>query len=252
MLTHAWRLLSPLGCATVIDSSIPPTKASSLPPSPGRAARSLPPSPGRAARSLPPSPRRAARRRPARRLALALAALCAALLLAACGSGGSSTITVGNENKADNALIKAGESKSSESTPSTETKTATTPTSGPLSKEPTVTSPGGPAPTKLEIKDLIVGKGAEAKNGESVTVNYVGVLFHGGKEFDASWLRKEPFTFELGKPDVIQGWLKGVPGMKVGGRRELVIPAALAYGSKGSGKIPKNEPLVFVIDLLGV
>jgi peptidylprolyl isomerase len=236
MLTHAWRLLSPLGSATVIDSSIPPTKASSLPTSPAR------------------TPTRAARRRPAPRIALAFAALCAGLLLAACGSSGSSTITVGNENKADNALIKAGEtsSKSGESTTSTETKTATTPTSGPLSKEPTVTSPGGAAPKKLEIKDLIVGKGAEAKNGESVTVNYVGVLFHGGKEFDASWLRKEPFTFELGKPGVIQGWLQGVPGMKVGGRRELVIPAALAYGSKGSAKIPKNEPLVFVIDLLGV
>jgi FKBP-type peptidyl-prolyl cis-trans isomerase len=175
------------------------------------------------------------------RAGLTLATLAAAAL-AGCGSGGSSTITVGNENKADNALVSAGRPTST---------TATTPTSGPLATEPKVTPPGGAAPTKLITKDLIVGTGQEAKAGKSVTVNYVGVLFKGGKEFDASWKRKEPFTFTLGQGAVIKGWDQGVAGMKVGGRRELIIPSALAYGAKGSPpSIPANAPLVFVVDLL--
>ncbi len=180
----------------------------------------------------------------------ALAALGAAILIAGCGSsGGSSTITVGNENSADNSLIKSSGSSSSSST----SKTATTPTSGPLSKEPTVTPASGPAPSKLETKDLIAGTGAEAKAGDTVTVNYVGVLYKGGKEFDASWKRHEPFSFTLGKGQVIKGWDQGVAGMKVGGRRELIIPSELAYGKTGSPPtIPPNAPLVFVVDLLGV
>ena len=93
---------------------------------------------------------------------------------------------------------------------------------------------------------------ALAKAGQTVTVNYVGVLFKGGKVFDASWKRNEPFSFPLGKGQVIPGWDQGIPGMKVGGRRELIIPAALAYGAKGSPPtIPPNAPLVFVVDLLG-
>jgi peptidylprolyl isomerase len=185
-----------------------------------------------------------------RRSILAVAALGAAVVIAGCGSGGSSTITVGNENTADNALIKAGEKASSSPTATT---TAKTPTSGPLSKEPKVTPPSGPAPAKLETKELIAGTGAEAKAGDTVTVNYVGVLYKGGKEFNASWETKEPFTFVLGKGQVIKGWDQGIPGMKVGGRRELIIPAALAYGATGSPpKIPANAPLVFVVDLLSV
>ena len=126
-----------------------------------------------------------------------------------------------------------------------------TPTSGPLSKEPHVTPPSGPAPTKLVTKEIIAGTGAEAKSGDAVTVNYVGVLYKTGKVFDASWKRNEPFPFTLGKGQVIPGWEQGVVGMKVGGRRELIIPAALAYGAKGSPPtIPPNEPLVFVVDLL--
>jgi peptidylprolyl isomerase len=180
----------------------------------------------------------------------ALAAIAATLLAAGCGgSGNSSTITVGAEHSADNALVKQSETSS---TKTSEAATAKTPTSGPLSKEPTVTPPSGPAPTKLVVKDLIKGTGAEAKAGQTVTVNYVGALYKGGKVFDASWKRKEPFSFPLGKGQVIAGWDQGVPGMKVGGRRELVIPAALAYGAKGSGStIPPNAPLVFVVDLLG-
>jgi FKBP-type peptidyl-prolyl cis-trans isomerase len=192
------------------------------------------------------------------RTGLILATLGAAVLIAGCGSSGSSTITVGNENSADNTLAKASETSTSTKakcpagSPTSCAYAATTPTSGPLSKEPTVTVPSGPAPTKLVTNDLIVGTGPEATSGETVTVNYVGALYKGGKVFDASWKRKEPFTFTLGKGQVIAGWDKGVVGMKVGGRRELVIPSALAYGTNGSPPtIPANAPLVFVIDLLG-
>jgi peptidylprolyl isomerase len=176
------------------------------------------------------------------RATVGLAALAAAGLIAGCGgSSSSSTIGVGNENKSDEGLVKAGE-----------TPIAKTPTSGPLASEPKVTPPSGPAPATLEKKDLIVGTGKEAKAGDTVTVNYVGVLYKGGKEFDASWKSKEPFQFKLGAKQVIAGWDQGVPGMKVGGRRELVIPAELAYGKTGSPpRIPPNAPLVFVIDLLG-
>jgi peptidylprolyl isomerase len=177
------------------------------------------------------------------RALLVLAALAAAALLAGCGGSSSSsgTIGVGNENKTDETLVKASE-----------TPAATTPTSGPLATEPKVTPPTGPPPAKLEKKDLIVGTGKEAKAGDTVSVNYVGALYNGGKVFDASWKRKEPFQFKLGQGQVIKGWDEGVPGMKVGGRRELVIPAELAYGKTGSPPtIPPNAPLVFVIDLLG-
>jgi peptidylprolyl isomerase len=177
----------------------------------------------------------------------AFAVLAIVALLAGCGSGGSSTITVGNENKGDEASAKA-----SATTPGATTTTATTPSSGPLSKEPTVTPPSGAPPTTLVAKDLVKGTGAEAQLGKSITVNYKGVLYHGGKEFDSSWKRGEPSTFQLEQGKLIAGWTQGIPGMKVGGRRELIIPASLAYGAKGSPPtIPPNEPLVFVIDLLG-
>jgi peptidylprolyl isomerase len=186
------------------------------------------------------------------RAGLGLATLATAALIAGCGSSGSSsTITVGNENKADEALGK--KTAATTSTPTSKTASAKTPTSGPLSKEPTVTAPGGAAPTTLVVKEIIKGTGAEAKAGQPATVNYVGALFHGGKVFDASWKRNEPFVFTLGQGSVIKGWDQGVAGMKVGGRRELVIPSNLAYGAKGAGSsIPPNAPLVFVIDLLGV
>ena len=191
------------------------------------------------------------------RAALVLATLAAGILIAGCGgsSSSSSSIGVGEESKSAEALATTSTPAAAASTgASGATVSATTPTSGPLSKEPKVTPPSGPAPTKLVKKEIITGTGPEAKTGDPVTVNYVGVLYHGGKEFDASWKRNEPFgPFTLGKREVIAGWDNGVAGMKVGGRRELIIPAGEAYGAQGRPPtIPPNAPLVFVVDLLGV
>ena len=108
----------------------------------------------------------------------------------------------------------------------------------------------GPAPTDLVITDLIVGTGAEATPGATVDVHYVGVEFETGEEFDASWNRGSSINFPLGS--LIAGWQKGIPGMKVGGRRQLVCPPHLAYGPAGGGHRLSGKTLVFVIDLLGV
>jgi peptidylprolyl isomerase len=116
-----------------------------------------------------------------------------------------------------------------------------------------VTVPKGAPPKKLVIKDIEKGSGATAEPGREVTVQYVGVNYKNGKEFDSSWSRNEPFPFQLGAGRVIPGWEQGVEGMKVGGRRELIIPPGLAYGSAGQPPaIGPNETLVFVIDLLAV
>jgi peptidylprolyl isomerase len=184
------------------------------------------------------------------RLSAVLATLGVAVLIAGCGSSDSSSIAVGNESDVSSIPHVTGEKTTPATT--TPTSTAKTPTSGPLSTQPTVPPSSGAAPTTLVTKEIIKGTGPEAKAGDSVTVNYVGVLYHGGKEFDASWKRNEPFTFALGKGQVIAGWDQGVAGMKVGGRRELIIPSELAYGKRGSPpSIPPNAPLVFVVDLLG-
>ncbi|MAA98219.1 MAG: peptidylprolyl isomerase [Stappia sp.] len=104
----------------------------------------------------------------------------------------------------------------------------------------------------LKIRDLVVGTGDEAVNGAMVTVHYDGYLMDGTK-FDSSRDRGEPFSFPLGGGRVIQGWDRGVAGMKVGGMRELVIPPELAYGSRGAGGvIPPNATLRFEVELLGV
>ena len=176
-------------------------------------------------------------------------------LIAGCGSSSSSSsIGVGNESDVSSVPHVAGETTPTSTAPTTPpTASAKTPTSGPLATKPAVTVPTGAAPTTLVTKELIKGTGPEAKAGDPVTVNYVGVLYHGGKEFDSSWKRSEPFAFSLGKGQVIKGWDQGVAGMKVGGRRELIIPSELAYGKTGSPPtIPANAPLVFVVDLLAV
>jgi peptidylprolyl isomerase len=121
-------------------------------------------------------------------------------------------------------------------------------------EKPQVDVPSDQPPSyQLEIEDIEVGDGDEATPGQIVEVHYVGVSWKDGKQFDASWDRGDTFKFGLGKGQVIPGWDQGVAGMKVGGRRQLVIPPDLAYGKQGSPPaIGPNETLVFVIDLLGV
>ncbi|WP_407655940.1 FKBP-type peptidyl-prolyl cis-trans isomerase [Capillimicrobium parvum] len=122
-----------------------------------------------------------------------------------------------------------------------------------MDQKPEVNVPDRPAPRKLKIRDIVEGTGAEAKAGDVVTADYVGVLYKSGKQFDASWDRGQPINFQLGVGQVIPGWDQGLQGMKVGGRRELTIPPDLAYGTEGSPPvIPPNAPLVFVVDLRAV
>ncbi|MET9415476.1 MULTISPECIES: FKBP-type peptidyl-prolyl cis-trans isomerase [Streptomyces] len=120
--------------------------------------------------------------------------------------------------------------------------------------KPEIDFPEGPAPTDLEITEVWEGDGAVAKAGDFVKVHYVGVAFSTGEEFDASWNRGNPLEFKLGAGQVIEGWDKGIQGMKVGGRRKLVIPAHLAYGERGAGGgvIAPGETLIFVCDLIAV
>ena len=124
---------------------------------------------------------------------------------------------------------------------------------GDLATKPKIAKPTGDPPKELVAQDLIVGTGAEAKAGEQVSVQYVGNTFKDNKEFDTSWKGDkpgDPFQFQLGSGNVIQGWDQGVVGMKVGGRRKLIIPPDLAYGAQGSPpKIGANETLVFIVDL---
>jgi peptidylprolyl isomerase len=171
-----------------------------------------------------------------RSLILPLLALLAAGALAGCG--GSS---------------KASGIVTAPAAGSTQASVPTTPKPPPaLANKPAVTVPTGPAPTKLVTKDLVPGTGQTVNAGQTVTVNYVGVFYKTGKEFDSSWKNNTPATFRLagGPSGVIQGWVQGIPGMKVGGRRELIVPASLAYGKAGRPGIPPNSALVFVVDLL--
>ncbi|WP_017594262.1 FKBP-type peptidyl-prolyl cis-trans isomerase [Nocardiopsis potens] len=111
----------------------------------------------------------------------------------------------------------------------------------------------GPPPAELQVEDITIGEGAQAVHRSRLAMHYVGVAHSTGEEFDASWNRGEPLRFQLGVGQVIPGWDQGVLGMRVGGRRKLIIPPHLAYGDRGAGGVIKpGETLVFVIDLVEV
>jgi peptidylprolyl isomerase len=188
----------------------------------------------------------------AQRFIALTAGLACAGTLAACGSSSAPGIQQAPSGGATEASVPA--TTTTPTTPTTPTSTVTTPKPpSPLSKKPVITVPSTPAPNHLVIKDLIPGSGKAAHEGNTITVNYVGVLYKNGKEFDSSWKRNQTFTTPLTSGSVIDGWVKGIPGMKVGGRRELIIPASLAYGKTGSPPaIPPNAPLIFDVDLLSV
>ncbi|MCW7482784.1 FKBP-type peptidyl-prolyl cis-trans isomerase [Leptospira kanakyensis] len=112
-------------------------------------------------------------------------------------------------------------------------------------------SPVLSAEKDFQIIDLVVGKGEEAFSGSYVTVHYVGKLTNGTK-FDSSRDRNRPFEFNLGAGEVVKGWDKGIKGMRVGGKRKLIIPPELGYGSKTVGSIPANSTLVFEVELLKI
>ena len=116
--------------------------------------------------------------------------------------------------------------------------------------KPVIAYPGGQPPADLHIEDIVVGEGAEAVSGATVDVHYVGVEYTSGEEFDASWNRGESIEFPL--RGLIQGWQEGIPGMKVGGRRQLTIPPEKAYGPAGGGHRLSGKTLVFVIDMIAV
>lgn len=117
--------------------------------------------------------------------------------------------------------------------------------------KPEVVIPEGAPPEDLVVEDLVEGEGDAARPGQEVSVHYVGVAWSDGRQFDASWDRAETFEFVLGAHQVIEGWDRGVAGMKPGGRRRLTIPPALGYGQRGAGGVIKgNETLVFVVDLV--
>ena len=172
-----------------------------------------------------------------------LAAACTAVAVSACSSNPSSPTTTTTQ-RATTTTPKAS-SGSSQWTPSPAGKWGT---------ETTVTFPSAAPPTSLVKEDLITGSGAVAAVGDMLTVQYVGASYQIRKVFQASWNTSGPFAFTLAPGNVISGWVQGVPGMKVGGRRELIIPPAVAYGANpppGSG-IPPNETLIFIVDLLRV
>ncbi len=186
---------------------------------------------------------------------------CALLALAAAVTGCGSSSTAAGVQLAPSAgqtaaavtTASSSSASASTSTSATSTSTSSTPLPAALKTKPKVVPPSGPPPQKLVIKDLIKGTGPVASPTSTVNAQYVGVLYKGGKQFDASWNDGSGQPVSLPLSGVIKGWQQGIPGMRVGGRRELIIPSSLGYGKKGSPpKIPGNAALVFVIDLHGV
>lgn len=192
---------------------------------------------------------------PSRRRVAALAATAAlVLLLAACGddSGGN----VVDDATKDTGLPTQPAPAPTEPTttlPSVAGAECVEATDVPEAEgKPTVEMPVGEVPTELQSNDITEGDGAEAELGKAITVDYVGIACSTGMQFDASYDNGEPVEFPLEEGGLIEGWIEGIPGMKVGGRRMLVIPADLAYGAEGNQGIAPGEALVFVIDLKDV
>ncbi|MBN1527683.1 MAG: FKBP-type peptidyl-prolyl cis-trans isomerase [Thermoleophilaceae bacterium] len=162
-----------------------------------------------------------------------MAALIAAIALVACGGGDDPAAPQDAREQA-----------------ATETETETTPADlTDTSAKPVIPRPSGSPPDKLQVEDIVKGKGPAAKNGDTVTLDYVGTAFSTGEEFGSSWEGQALPPFVLGTGSVIKGWDRGIVGMRVGGRRKLVIPPEQAYGTQGQGPIGPNETLVFVVDL---
>jgi peptidylprolyl isomerase len=171
------------------------------------------------------------------RIAPAALLAAAAIAVAGCGGGGKSTT----------ADIPAGPAPSAPPPAQASTNLKDT------KSKPIIPKPSGSPPTKLVVRDIVTGKGKAAKKGDNLSMQYVGITFADGKEFDASWDRGAPLQLQLGKGMVIKGWDQGLVGIKPGGRRELIIPAKLAYGAQGRPPaIPPNAALVFVVDALSV
>jgi peptidylprolyl isomerase len=184
-----------------------------------------------------------------KRLALVLFA-CLALVVAGCGSSDDSS-TSSSEPTATS--TESGEKSRAEPGGGAEkSENVEKQSAGGEKTKPTVSVPSSPPPKQLKIKEIEKGSGATAKAGDEVAVQYVGVGYESEEEFDSSWSRNaEPFPLTLGAGGVIPGWEQGIEGMKVGGRRELIIPPNLAYGPEGyPPSIGPNETLIFVIDLL--
>jgi FKBP-type peptidyl-prolyl cis-trans isomerase len=186
-----------------------------------------------------------------KKISILLALAATALTLAACGGSTQES----DADKFAQTAEKQAKTQATITTPAAKPPTATkvTPSSGErdIGTKPKIPKASGAAPTSLKVEDLIEGNGAAAKDGDKLSVRYVGNLYSNNKEFDSSWKRgKAPFQFTLGQGQVIPGWDQGLVGMKVGGRRRLTIPADLAYGAQGQPPtIPANAPLVFDVDL---
>jgi peptidylprolyl isomerase len=184
---------------------------------------------------------------------LALAAACVGL--AACGSTKTADIPDGSGQAAASTTTATTTTETTAKAPTFAKPTAevtkiANEVGTDTKKKPKIPKPSGKPPAKLTVVDIVKGTGGAATDGDTLTVDYAGTSWSTGKEFDASWNSGQPFPVTLGQGQVIQGWEQGLQGMKQGGRRLLVIPPDLGYGSSGSGaKIKPNETLIFVIDL---
>jgi FKBP-type peptidyl-prolyl cis-trans isomerase len=175
--------------------------------------------------------------------------------LAACGGGKTADIPDGSETGSSSTATTATTTTTAQKPPTFAKPTAAVTkianaVGTDTKKRPKIPKPSGKPPAKLTVVDIVKGTGAAAQSGDTLTVDYAGSSWSTGKEFDASWNRKQTFPVTLGQGQVIQGWDQGLVGMKQGGRRLLVIPPDLGYGASGSPpKIGPNETLIFVIDL---